>query len=119
MVFGMTLAACGTEPPSDPSTPWMAAGCKDSPTAGVPDFRFNGIANSLNNSTAFDTGGGVLSEDGTCTGTAIYPGTVVRGADQAAAVAACATLGITVTTPAHLVDSGYNVPIDAWTCIDV
>ena len=115
------LSACTEDPPppGDPSTPWLAAGCVDSVVPGVPDFRFSGVANAASNAHGFATGSDpALSEDGTCTGTPTDYSSVVRSADAAGAVAVCDDLGLTVTNPPRLVDFGYEVPIDAWACID-
>lgn len=113
------LAACTPPPtPTDPTTPWLEPGCLDSSLPGIPDFEFNGIANELENGIGFEVDG-MLSEDGTCTGEPVQPGTIVRAADSAGAVAICGGLGVTVTNPARLVDFGYDAPIDAWTCLDV
>lgn len=113
------LAACTPPPtPSDPNTPWLEPGCIDSSIPGVPDFEFSGVADELENGTAFEVEGS-LSEDGTCTGTPTESGVIVRAADQSGAIAVCGGLGISVTNPARLVDFGYDAPIDAWTCLDV
>ena len=113
------LAACAPPPtPADPTTPWFEPGCVDSSIPGIPDFRFSGVANEVGNGIGFEVEG-MLSEDGTCTGEESTPGTIVRAATQAGAIAACADLEITVTNPARLVDFGYEAPIDAWTCLDV
>jgi len=113
------LAACAPPPtpPSDPTTPWFEPGCIDSSIPGIPDFEFSGIANEVGNGIGFEVEG-MLSEDGTCTGEPAQPGTIVRAADQAGAIAICDELGITVTNPARLVDFGYSAPVDAWTCLD-
>lgn len=120
MAVGGVLSACGPDVPStpgDPSTPWLAAGCLSSAAPGVPDFRFNGIANAADNAHGLEVGG-VLSEDGTCTGTPTDYNSVVRAVDAAGAVAICASLDRPVVDPPRLIDFGYNVPIDAWACID-
>jgi len=115
----VALAACAPPPTPapDPSTRWFEAGCVDSTLPGVPDFAFTGIANQLGNAVAFEVGG-VLSEDGTCTGDEVESGVIVRAADAAGAVAVCDSLGVVVTNPTRLVDFGYDAPIDAWTCLD-
>ncbi len=119
---GLAMAACTEDPPpdpGDPTTPWLAAGCIDSVVSGVPDFYFNGVANAASNAHGFATGGDpALSEDGTCTGTPTEYNSIVRAGDAAAAIAACDDLGASVTSPPRLIDFGYNVPIDAWACID-
>jgi hypothetical protein len=118
-VAALALGACAPDPgPSGPApTPWLAAGCIDSTVPDVPDFSFSGIANQANNATGHDTGDG-LSSDGTCTGTPSDPNAVVRAADLSAAVTACAVVGSTVVNPPRLVDFGYQVPVDAWACIE-
>lgn len=118
VVAGFALAACTTPPTTTPPTPWLEAGCIDSSVPGVPDFNFNGQANEADNATSHATGG-VVSEDGSCSGAVDDTGTIIRASDSAGAVTACDAVGITVTDPARLVDFGYEAPIDAWTCIDV
>ena len=113
---GLALAAC-TPPPTPTPTPWLGAGCIDSSVAGVPDFNFNGIANAAGNATSHAVGG-VVSEDGTCSGPVDDTGTIVRAVDSSAAIARCDAAGVTVTNPARLVDFGYEAPVDAWTCVD-
>ena len=121
-VAGLGMAACTEEPPStpgDPTTPWLAAGCLDSAVPGVPDFQFTGVANAANNAYGFATGGiPELSEDGTCTGTPTQHNSIVRSPDAAGAVTICGDLGLPVTNPPRLIDWGYDVPLDAWACIE-
>lgn len=114
----MALAACAEEPPADPNTPWLEPGCYSSELPGVPDFQFNGKANVANNAHGFADEEGNLSEDGSCEGTATEHNAIVRAPNHDAAVAACASVGQTVSTPPQLVDYGYNVPVDAWACIN-
>ncbi len=118
-----SLSACTTDPPptpGDPTTPWLAAGCLDSPVPGVPDFYFTGIANAADNVYAFanDAVPPALSEDGTCTGTPTEHDVMVRTADAAGAIEICADLGQEVVNPPRPIDYGYVVPIDAWLCLD-
>ncbi len=122
LAAGAALTACAPDPPGtpeDPSTRWLAAGCIDSVVPGVPDFHFTGVANTESNAHGFATGSApALSEDGTCTGTPADYNSVVRSADATGAVTICAELGLTVVNPPRLIDFGYNVPIDAWACIE-
>ncbi len=115
-ICALTLVAACTPPPEpDPTTPWMAAGCIDSDLPGVPDFRFNGVANTANNATAYLVDG-VYVDDGSCEGAETEKGTIVRAADQAGAIAECAALSIVVTSPGNLSEYGYAAPADAWAC---
>lgn len=93
----------------------MAVGCYDSDVPGVPDVRFNGIANALNNATAY-LEDGTYVDDGSCEGAETEKGTIVRAATQSDAAAACAALGIVVTSPGNLREHGYSAPADAWAC---
>jgi hypothetical protein len=112
----LALAAACTPPPEpDPTTPWLPAGCLDSEMPGVPDFKFNGVANVANNATAY-LDDGVYVEDGSCDGATRETGTIVRAATEADAAAACAALGIVVTAPGNLAQYGYPAPVDAWAC---
>ncbi len=121
-IAAFALSACTTPPaPTDPSTRWLPAGCVDSSVPGVPDIDFTGVANVLNNASAYQlTPEGAFSEDGSCTtGIAVEKGTIVRASDSAAAAQICTDLGVAdITDPARLVDYGYDAPIDAWTCIN-
>lgn len=114
-VIGLAVVSCAPTP--KPPTPWLAAGCIDSSIPGVPDFNFNGFANQADNANSHAVGG-VVSDDGTCSGPVDDTGTIVRAADSAAAVTACDDAGQPVTNPARLVDFGYEAPVDAWTCVD-
>jgi len=110
------LAACA---PSTPGTGFAPAGCYDSPTAGAPDFRFNGVANSVDNMTAaLDLATFTLSSNGTCAGvplTAPYAFTVVRASDETAATVACTSLGLSAGAGQLQIDyPGF--PADAWVC---
>jgi hypothetical protein len=119
----LALGACsaptpGTPPPtSDPSTPWLAPGCIDSSLDEGPiipgDFQFSGVANVLGNGVGF------TSTDGTCSGEPLDEVfAVVRAANGDEAVQICEDLGLPVENAARLVDFGFAVPIDAWTCLD-
>ncbi len=114
----LALGAC-TPPPAepDPVTPWLAPGCYDSSLDDGPvipgDFVFSGIANVAGN------GIGYASTDGTCSGDPLDETfAVVRAADGTEAVQICDDLGLPVANAARLVDFGFPVPIDAWTCLD-
>lgn len=115
----LVLGSCATDPGTPPvETPWMSAGCIDSSAPSAPDFGFSGVADQANNAWAYDTGGNVLSEDGTCTGTPTQYSAIVRADNSAGAIAKCAAAGLTVTTPPQISAWGYDAPTDAWACVD-
>ncbi len=121
-VAALAVSACAPPPtPPDPVTPWLERGCIDSSIDEgdlvPPDWEFNGVANELNNAVSFAVGD-VFSSDGTCTGEEAEPGTIVRANDQAGAIAICDDLGVPVANPPRLIDFGYDVPIDAWACVE-
>ena len=116
MVSALALGGCTTGGGGN-TPPWLAAGCIDSSIPGLPDFVFSGYPNYLYNGHSTQVGG-IDSEDGTCTGDISVPGTVVQAANMPLAIAVCAELGVTVTSPAHLATNGYAVPTDAWACVD-
>lgn len=121
LAVGAALSACAPDAPGDPSTRWLAAGCIDSAVPGVPDFRFSGVADAADNASGFAVDEGVpptLSEDGTCTGTPTDYNSIVRATDLAGAVSVCAGLDRPVVNPPRLIDFGYDVPIDAWACVE-
>lgn len=112
----LTLASCA---PATPATGFVPAGCYDSPTAGAPDFRFSGVANSLNNLTAsLDLATFNLSANGSCSGlplTTPYAFTVVRASSVEAAAATCTSLGLSAGAGQLQLDyPGF--PVDAWVC---
>lgn len=116
-LFGVLVAA-GCTAPTPPAT-WLAAGCYNSPVADAPDVRFNGVANAEGNLTvSLDISTFTLSTDGTCAGVPLgdpYTLTLVRAADETAAVAACSTLGL--ENGVGQADSEYPaLPSDAWIC---
>ena len=112
----VALASCA---PSTPGTGFAAAGCYDSPTAGAPDFRFDGVANSVNNMTAaLDLASFTLSSNGTCAGvplTAPYAFTLVQAAGETAATVACTSLGLSAGAGQLQLDYP-SFPVDAWVC---
>lgn len=121
VAVGTALSACGSPPPTDTSTRWLAAGCIDSAVPGIPDFQFTGVANTANNANGFATDDlepPTLSDDGTCTGTPTDYSSVVRSTDAAGAAGICTGLGLSVVNPPRLVDFGYAAPLDAWACIE-
>ena len=119
-VLGAPLlaAACA---PTTPGTPgaWVAAGCYDSPTADVPDLRYNGTPNQVGNLTAsWDLATFSLISNGTCSGlplTGEYAFTMVRATSQSVAATTCASLG--QGAGAGQLQSEYTLlPADAWVC---
>lgn len=110
-------AAAGCAPM--PTTPWLPAGCYDSPVADAPDFRFNGTQNAKGNLTvSIDLSDFSLSTDGSCAGVPLgdpYRFTLVRAADAAAAEIRCTTLGLDSGVGA--IGQDYpSFPDDAWVC---
>lgn len=118
-IGALLLAAACTPPPApeDPNTPWLASGCLDSDVAGVPDFKFSGVANVVGNGLAF-LNDGTYVEDGSCTGAESEAGTIVRATTEAGAIAACGDLTIVVHDPGNLAEHGYPAPPDAWACVN-
>jgi len=110
------LAACA---PPTTANGFAPAGCYDSPAADAPDFRFNGVANSVDNLTAaLDLATFSLSSNGSCAGiplTAPYAFTVVRATSDLAATVACTSLGLPDGAGQLQIDyPGF--PADAWVC---
>jgi len=102
-----------------PIAPWAAAGCYDSPGSGTPDLRFSGSENVRGNLTvSLDLTSFTLADDGTCAGVPLgAPNslTLVRAADEPAAVDRCATLGL--EDGVGQIQSEYpGFPADAWVC---
>ncbi len=118
VAFVALFVAAGCAPTTPPTT-WLAAGCYNSPTADAPDFRFNGTPNAEGNLTvSLDISTFTLSTDGTCSGVPLgapYTLTLVKAADETAAIVACTALG-------HDNGAGQGqldypaFPADAWIC---
>jgi hypothetical protein len=112
------LVAAGCTPTTPPTT-WLAAGCYNSPVADAPDVRFSGTPNAAGNLTvSLDISSFTLSTDGTCAGVPLgspYTLTLVRAADETAALAACTAAG--QNDGAGQAQSEYpSFPADAWIC---
>lgn len=112
-----SVAAVGCTAP--PTATWLAAGCYNSPVADAPDFRFNGTPNVRGNLTvSIDISSFALSTDGTCSGLPLgepYSFTLVRAADETAALTLCTTLG--QDNGVGQIAADYpSFPADAWVC---
>ena len=113
-----TLVAC-VPPPTTGGNGFAPAGCYDSPIDDAPDLKFNGKVNVTNNlDIAWSFTTQTASTDGTCTG--LVPGppysfTLVRAADEAAAITRCE--GLALTNGAEQLQLAYPAfPADAWFC---
>lgn len=90
------------------------AGCLEDASGGGPDLAYNGVVNAAGNMNFWD------SRDGSCSGVKWgWSFTLVRAADQTAATALCASLGL-ASRPAMRPIPGteYPLPADAWYCDD-
>jgi hypothetical protein len=92
-----------------PVSAGVAAGCYDS--ISFYDLKFNGKSATVDNSYFFK------SLDGSCTGIAGTPMTLVEAPDQDSAVPSCKAAGAPSNTALSLAYFGFNtLPETAWLC---
>lgn len=110
---GLCLAVATACAPPPPTPEWMTERCYEGVDATQVGFVYHGPVNTRFNATGYLEGGG------TCAGSGLRTGNVVRADTEALAEDICRSIlepDFTVSGATDLDTTHVDVPADAWIC---